>query len=111
MADNYEIEIEPGEEMQLDDTGAQNVNRKGRGFGNNAGEAQLGRNGSGRLGSAGNPAHATAVRCNSSNLSLNLHTRDFSCYSPSRSQRLRTPFPRLHILHTLPPFYCSLNED
>lgn len=63
MTDNYEIDIEPGEEMQLDDAGAQNVNRKGRGFGNGSAEAQLGRNASGRLGSAGNPAHATAVRC------------------------------------------------
>jgi hypothetical protein len=66
---NYEIDIEPGrddEEMQLDtnndNTSSHNVNRKGRGFGNNAGDAQLARNGSGRLAS-GNPAHATAVRC------------------------------------------------
>ena len=78
MADNYEIEIEPGEEMQLDDTGAQNVNRKGRGFGNNAGEAQLGRNGSGRLGSAGNPAHATAVRCNHPRISLQISIPEIS---------------------------------
>ena len=69
MTDNYEIDIEPGEEMQVDDVDVRNVNKKGRGFGNGSGEAQVGRNASGRLGSSGNPVHATAVRCNSPNLS------------------------------------------
>lgn len=64
---NYEIDIEPGNEddMQLDNDTSNSVNRKGRGFGSGGGDAQLARNGSGRLGGTGNPAHATAVRCTS----------------------------------------------
>lgn len=61
---NYEIDIEAGRddnEMQID-TDAPPVTRRGRGFGGNTGDAQLS-NRNGKIGIAGNPGPATAVRC------------------------------------------------
>ena len=59
---NYEIDIEAGhddEEMQVDED-MSSLNRKGRGF---RGNARVGPYG-GRNNVSGNPAPATAVRCN-----------------------------------------------
>lgn len=67
MADqNYEIDIEAGrddDEMQVDNDAA-TVTRRGRGFGGNTGDAQLS-NRNGKIGGAGHPGPATAVRCTS----------------------------------------------
>jgi len=62
---NYEIDIDAGrddDEMQVDD-GLSAANRKGRSFGEKSTDGYLASR-NGRTGGAGNPAHATAVRCN-----------------------------------------------